>query len=198
MKIERLILGKLQTNCYLLSPEADAKDVLVIDPAAEGEKIREALRGRNVLAVLLTHGHFDHTGALGEFADKPIYMHRDDAVMLSDAHWSVGEKFGDFAPRPAATNFVDEGDEISFPCFPLLRVMHTPGHTLGGVTYCFGADYFTGDTLFKRAYGRVDHPGGDFHAEMESLRRLLKSPVDAAVYPGHGEATSLFAERGRS
>ncbi len=191
MQIETLVLGALSTNCYLIS---DGEDVVVIDPAAQSERIFEALAGRKVAAVLMTHGHFDHTGALSAFAGTPIYMHPADDVMLTDAKWSVGARFQDTAPRPEATHFVQEGKVLDIAGMSI-RVLHVPGHTLGSVCYQVGDALFTGDTLFKHGYGRVDHAGGDINTLMQSLKRLLRLPEDARVFPGHGAATTLFAER---
>lgn len=195
MKIETLAVGPLSTNCYLVSLE-EREDVLVIDPAAEPERILAAIGERKVVAVLLTHGHFDHTGALHAFSDKPIYMHPSDRIMLTDAKWSVGWRFGDDAERPDATDFVQEGTKLHLAGMDI-SVMHLPGHTLGGVAYRMGDALFTGDTLFYRAYGRVDHAGGDLAVLFASLKRLLKMEEDLKVYPGHGRATTLFQERGR-
>lgn len=195
MNIERVVVGELSENCYIVS-QPGRRDALVIDPGAQAEKIRTALGGRSVAAVLLTHGHFDHTGALSAFADAPIYMHPADEIMLTDAEWSVGARFGDTAARPAATHFVQEGDVIARAGMEI-RVWHLPGHTPGGVGYRIGDALFAGDTLFRHGYGRCDQPGGNFHALMQSLRRLLKYDENLTVYPGHGERTTLFAERGR-
>ena len=165
-----------------------------IDPAAEPEKIKKALDGKKAAAVLLTHGHFDHTGALSAFEGTPIYMHPSDDVMLLDPVWSVGNMIGDTAPRPAATNFVQEGDKLRLAGLDIL-VLHTPGHTLGSVCYQIGDVLFTGDTMFHGSYGRTDFPGGDEKTLFRSLRRLLKLEKDYIVCPGHGEPTSIFQER---
>jgi len=194
MKIESLTVGPIGTNCYLVYEET-RRDALVIDPGAEAERIMEALGERTAAAVLLTHGHFDHTGALYAFAGAPIYMHPADEIMLRDAAWSVGAGMGDTTPRPAATGFVQEGSKLTLAGIDV-SVLHTPGHTLGSVCYRMGDALFTGDTLFCRGYGRTDFPGGDSAALMHSIRRLLRLEEDLKVYPGHGVSSCIFQERG--
>ena len=193
MKTDVLTVGPIETNCYLVSRE-DRDDALIIDPGAEGSRIRAALKGKKPAAVLLTHGHFDHTGALEEFAGVPIYIHPADEIMLRDPEWSVGGLNGDTAPRPEATGFVQEGAKLCLAGLDI-AVLHTPGHTLGSVCYRIGDCLFTGDTLFQHGYGRTDFPGGDFRALLSSLRRLLKGEEDLRVYPGHGPETTIFRER---
>ena len=193
MKIDTLELGPIQTNCYIVYIEG-ANEAVVIDPAGEPEKIKKALDGKKAAAVLLTHGHFDHTGALSAFAGTPIYMHPSDDVMLLDPVWSVGDMVGDSAPRPAATDFVQEGAKLRLAGLDI-TVLHTPGHTLGSVCYQIGDVLFTGDTMFSGSYGRTDFPGGDEAELFRSLRRLLKLDKDYIVCPGHGGPTSIFQER---
>ena len=193
MKIDTLILGPLSTNCYIVYNEG-SEQALVIDPAAEPDRIMAALDGKKPAAVLLTHGHFDHTGALSAFADTPIYIHPADDVMLSDGYWSLADSFRDRAPRPAATSFVQEGMKLRLADLDI-RVMHLPGHTLGSVAYAIGDVLFTGDTLFQGSYGRTDFPGGNLDALSRSLRRLLQSEKNWIVCPGHGEPTNILAER---
>ena len=193
MQITSLTLGPLGTNCYIVAAD-DSDEAVVIDPAAHGERIREALGGRRAAAMLLTHGHFDHTGALSAFPGCPIYVHRLDAPMLNDPYLSVAELVHDRKPRPEATNLLEDGDTLSLAGLEI-RVLHTPGHTPGGVTYLIGDALFTGDTLFQGSYGRTDFPGGDWTQEMASIRRLLALPEDHPVYPGHGPQTSLAAEK---
>lgn len=193
MIVDTLVLGPVQTNCYIVRGEAGGEAV-VIDPAAEPERIKAALEGKTPRAFLLTHGHFDHTGALRGFPGVPIYIHPADAVMLEDPAWSAGGLIGDNAPRPAATDFVQEGTQLQLAGL-MIRVMHVPGHTMGSVAYQIGDALFTGDTLFCRGYGRTDLPGGSMADEMRSVRRLLRLDKDWTVYPGHGNATTLQAER---
>ena len=193
MKIDTLVLGPIQTNCYIVYNEG-GNEAVIIDPAAEAEKIRKALDGKKAAAVLLTHGHFDHTGALDAFEGTPIYMHPSDDVMLLDPVWSVGADLGDDAPRPAATHFVQEGDRLHLAGLDI-QVLHTPGHTLGSVCYAVGDVLFSGDTMFYHSYGRTDFPGGDQTELFRSLRRLLSLEKNYIVCPGHGEPTSLEQER---
>ncbi len=193
MKIDTLVLGPIQTNCYIVYNEGSGEAV-VIDPADEAEKILETLEGKQVRAVLLTHGHFDHTGALHAFVGIPVCMHPADDVMLLDAVWSVGAQMGDTEPRPAATRFVQEGDRLHLAGLDI-SVLHTPGHTLGSVCYAIGDVLFTGDTMFRRSFGRTDFPGGDAMSLRRSLRRLLRLEKNYLVCPGHGETTTIFEER---
>lgn len=194
MEIQALQVGSIPTNCYLVFDPGRA-DALVIDPGDNPERIFAALNGRTPAAVLLTHGHFDHTGALSAFAGVPIYIHEADAPMLSDPHLSVGDGNGDLRPRPAATHLLADGEQLHLAGLDI-AVLHTPGHTPGGVTYQIGDALFTGDTLFAHGYGRTDLPGGDFSALRRSLRRLLHLAGDFRVFPGHSESTTLNHERG--
>ena len=193
MTVDSLVLGPLGTNCYILSAAPDG-DAVVIDPASRPERIREALAGRRVAAVLLTHGHFDHTGALSAFEGCPIYIHRLDAPMLGDPYLSVAQIVHDRKPRPAATDMLEDGDVLHLAGLEI-HVVHTPGHTPGGVTYRTGDALFTGDTLFQGSCGRTDFPGGSWETEQRSIRRLLSLPGNYTVYPGHGPQTTLAAER---
>lgn len=194
MEIQALQVGSIPTNCYLVF-DPGRTDALVIDPGDNPERIFAALNGRTPAAVLLTHGHFDHTGALSAFAGVPIYIHEADAPMLSDPHLSVGDGNGDLRSRPAATHLLADGEQLHLAGLDL-AVLHTPGHTPGGVTYQIGDALFTGDTLFAHGYGRTDLPGGDFSALRRSLRRLLHLAGDFRVFPGHSESTTLNHERG--
>ena len=193
MQSTSLTLGLLGTNCYIVSAD-DSYEAVVIDPGGNAERIYTALGSRSVAAVLLTHGHFDHTGALSAFADRPIYIHRLDAPMLSDPRLSVAELVHDHHPRPAATDLVEEGDILTLAGLEI-HVLHTPGHTPGSVTYRIGNALFTGDTMFQGSYGRTDFPGGSWEQEMNSIQKLLTLPEDHPVYPGHGPQTTLAAEK---
>ena len=190
MVIETVTVGSLGTNCYILSQDKDAKEVVLIDPGAEGYKIKQRVGDRKVAAVLLTHGHFDHTGALSYFRDVPIYIHPKDAPMLKNAKLSAGELMQDHDARPQATDFYDEGDVLNLAGLSV-EVLSTPGHTMGSVCLKIGDEMLTGDTLFKGDYGRTDLPGGSEAMMRASLRRLF-ALHGVHCYPGHGEETDIL------
>ena len=195
MKIETLTVGAYATNCYIVSLDG-RQDAIIIDPGDEGDRIRAALRGRKAAAVLLTHGHCDHTNALYDFAGTPIVMHPADESMLRDGERGLAVPMGlNTKEKPGATVLVEEGARLEYAGMEI-GVMHLPGHTPGSVAYRIGDALFTGDTLFRRGYGRTDFPGGDFGQLRKSLRRLLKMDEDLRVYPGHGAVTGIFEERG--
>ncbi len=194
MEIITLSLGALETNCYLLSlPERN--DCIVIDPGDEYDRILAAAKGKEIAAVLLTHGHYDHTGALSAFS-CPVYMHPADEIMLTDAAWSAMGAGSPFVPRKAYVQYVMEGTALTLAGMPF-QVLHTPGHTPGCVCYQFENALFTGDTLFNHGYGRTDLMGGNFRELVASLRRLYRMDEALPFFPGHGPSSTIGKERGR-
>lgn len=189
MIVETVTVGSLGTNCYILSETENAHDVILVDPGAEGYKIKQRVGNRHVAAVLLTHGHFDHTGALTYFKDAPIYIHQKDAPMLKDARLSAGDLMEDHDRRPKATDYYDDGDVVEIAGLKL-DVLSTPGHTMGSVCLKNGNRMLTGDTLFNGDYGRTDLPGGSEMMMRASLRRLF-ALHGVHCYPGHGEETDI-------
>lgn len=190
MLIHCITVGHLETNCYLLADETTA-DCAVIDPGDESNAILDAVEsaGLRVTALLLTHGHFDHTGAvesLQEETGAPVWMHALDAA---DA---PGEDFRFFPPKNA--RFYAEGDTIPVGSLSV-EVLETPGHSRGSVTLRCGDALFTGDTLFRDSVGRTDLPGGDLKTLMSSLLKLDALDGKYDVYPGHMEQTTLSRER---
>lgn len=185
MLVEKVVVGALETNCYVISAGKDAQEVIVVDPGADTEKILETVGNREIKAVMLTHGHFDHTGALKDFSDYPIYIHKEDAPMLSNTRLNGGYLVGDSEIRPKATHFYREGSVVDVANLKL-KILETPGHTMGSVCILEGDQMLTGDTLFKGDYGRTDLAGGSATLMRESLRRLF-SMKDVRIWPGHGE-----------
>ena len=189
MKIITLPLGALETNCYVVYDEA-SKVCALVDPGAMPQVILDTLQ-KNELSlqkILLTHAHFDHTGALRalheKFPDVPIYVSAqdtDETLNMSHGNLVYTETFLD-------------GDEISMP--PLtFRVLATPGHTRGSSCLICEDTIFSGDTLFAGCCGRTDLPGGNGSQMMASLKRLAELPGDYHVLPGHGEDSTLERER---
>lgn len=194
MNIVTLSVGALETNCYIVSlPERN--DCIVIDPGDDADKIITAANGKEIAAILLTHGHYDHTGALSAFS-CPVYMHPADEIMLKDAAWSAMGAGSPFVPRQADVHYVMEGTALTLAGMAI-EVLHTPGHTPGCVCYQFEGALFTGDTLFRHGYGRTDLMGGNFRELVASLRRLYRLETDTAFYPGHGVSSTIGQERGR-
>lgn len=187
MKIYTLILGELPTNCYLVSDEEGS--AAVIDPAAAPERILQTARenGLNIRAILLTHGHFDHVGAVKALAQAvgcPVWMHENELTLpeyLTDGPLYYTDSYG-------------EGDTVTVGKLTF-TLLHTPGHTPGSVCLRCENSLFTGDTLFAGSCGRTDLSGGSGVQICRSLRRLAAISDDLAVYPGHGEATTLARER---
>ena len=196
MKIKTVPVGLLGANCYLLY-NTDTREAVAVDTGGDYCRIKRQLDldGMKLKAVLLTHAHFDHCNAAGEFKrdGAKIYLHAADKILLeTDYNMSslTGEPFRSFVPDV----FVHDGDVIN-ECGMTFRVLYTPGHTVGSVCYVVGNNIFSGDTLFFMGAGRTDLPTGDAHALERSLKNLLSLDGDYNVYPGHGEFTSLGFER---
>ncbi len=195
MKIRRLVLGPLMTNCYIAG---DGEEVVVIDPADNADAIIEALKRDNLrlCAILLTHGHYDHTGALCELKEKTgrkVYIHRLDDPMLGDNVKNLAFMTGDKQSRCEPDVLLEGGERIEFGR-NTLSVLHTPGHSQGSVSYIADDCVFSGDLVFKESIGRFDY--GNFSDEMQSIKTLFGLlPDDALICPGHGEMTSVGYEK---
>ena len=201
MTISRLILGPLQTNCYIVS---DRQRCIVVDPADQAADIlSHALDyGLTIEKIVLTHGHFDHMLALErlrEATGAPLCIHSADNGLLTDpaGNLSGNPAFrffgGEKTYRPAEI-LLEEGDTISVGQASL-TVLHTPGHTRGSICLACGTDMITGDTLFAGSMGRIDFPGGSDQDMLSSLQRLAGLETDYTIYPGHGPSSTLEKER---
>lgn len=186
MTITTLPLGMLQTNCYILS---EGNRCLVIDPGDEAEMVLAFLERQDLTleAILLTHGHFDHVGAVKTLAaetDCRVFLCQEDLAL--PGAMTAGPLFH--------TDFYKEGDRLTLAGMTF-EVLHTPGHTPGSVCLHFGEHLFSGDTLFAGSCGRTDFPGSSPAAMGRSLTRLSQLDENLKVYPGHGESTTIGEEK---
>ena len=191
MKIQALQVPPIGTNCYLLLDEESGKGAIV-DPGGAGQAIADAVEkmGMNPVAIFLTHGHYDHTGAVvglrAKYPDVQVYLHASDAAMT--------KRVDSLMPDVGETVAYDEGDEIAVGNLTV-RVYHTPGHSNGSVTLEVGDVLFTGDTLFQGSCGRTDLAGGSPELMAKSLKRLAGFEGDRHVLPGHEGFSTLEEER---
>lgn len=199
MILESVVVGPLMVNCYVLGCE-NSKEGVVVDPGDDTDRILDVVtrHGLKVVAVINTHGHFDHTGGNQRIVTETgagLLIHELDAPMLARAV-DTAAMFGLTAENsPPPSRFLTEGEFVAFGEYRL-RVLHTPGHTLGGCSLHLEGMVFTGDTLFADSVGRTDFPGGSSVALGKSIReKLLILPDDTVVYPGHGPSTTIGRER---
>ena len=210
MKIDRLVLGEFETNCYILRSSDKATDCLIIDTGLDVRDLLTFLE-RNKLtpkALILTHGHIDHIAGVGKlrakYPDIKVYIHKSDAETLTDSTSNLSFML-DSANSQADKTFstekadylVDEPDIIEAAGIKL-KVLHTPGHTPGGMClYCENENaVFVGDTLFADSVGRTDFPGGNMRQLIEGIKtKLLTLPDETVVYAGHGNRTTIGREK---
>ncbi|MHB8840249.1 MAG: MBL fold metallo-hydrolase [Candidatus Aquicultor sp.] len=199
MFLERLVVGDLDSNCYLVASEP-TKEAMVIDPGGSAGVIMDtiAAQGLDVKYIILTHGHFDHFEAALDVARKTgakIGIHKLDAVALSEpsislAFW-LGENPETFTPDFELT----DGQVIKFGDLEA-KILATPGHSPGSITVNIGNTLFTGDLLFHQSIGRTDFAGGSYESLLKSVReQIFKYPDQVKVYPGHGPSTTVGDER---
>ena len=205
IEVEKLVLGAVSTNVYLVFYNGNC---LIVDPSDEAEKIISCIEERKAkpLAVLITHGHFDHIMAAPVLAKKygiKIYAGEADRQLLEDSKLNLGQSFlgEDFTME--ADEYLKNGDELEFEGFKL-KVMYTPGHTVGSISFysddlegneAFKKVIFSGDALFAGSIGRVDFPTGNEAAMRRTLEEVFKKmPLETVVFPGHGAATTIERE----
>lgn len=203
MDIVPIVVGPLETNCYVLV-DGDAGECLVIDPGAEAERIAGQCSGHDadLTHILATHAHADHVGALAalkrRFPDARVCIGREDAALLGDRARNLSAMLGLGGEMPQPDRLLEDGDLVEFgQC--VLRVMETPGHTRGEVSLVAEGEepavVFCGDLIFRGGVGRTDLPGGDEDALRRSIARVLSLDDETVLMPGHGEPTTVGREK---
>jgi glyoxylase-like metal-dependent hydrolase (beta-lactamase superfamily II) len=197
--IKELAVGPLMANCFIAGCE-DTKEAVVIDPGGEADRILLSLAESElkVKYIINTHGHFDHVSANGKMKEATgadLLIHPLDAPMLGMLS-SNATVFGiSVANSPPCDRTIEEGEMVSFGDFTF-NVIHTPGHTPGGISLYSDGIIFVGDTLFAGSIGRTDFPGGDFDTLIASIKtKLFKLEDDVRVLSGHGPETSIGREK---
>ena len=200
LKIGKIVMGSVQTNCYFLYQEENNK-IIVVDPADRGEYLYNAFKeaGLEVAAILLTHGHFDHIwgcNQLRELAGVQVFAFEDERDLCESAKLNVSEDVG--RPYTATVDwYLKDGETVTIEGIEF-KVIWTPGHTQGSCCYYFEKDniLISGDTLFEGSVGRSDLPTGDGKLLSRSLKeRLMILPDETLVFPGHGNSTTIADEK---
>lgn len=199
MILARLELGPFASNCYLVGAESN-KEGIIIDPGAEADEILQKVKdlGLKVKFIVLTHAHIDHVGALKETRESTgarVAIHADDAVGLQTRR-PVNPLFGFPLPVPPPPDqLLKDGDSLDIGNLHF-RVLHTPGHTPGGICLLGDGVVFSGDTLFNLSIGRTDMPGGSYAQLLNGIHtKLMVLPDSTIVYPGHGPPSTIGDER---
>jgi hydroxyacylglutathione hydrolase len=197
--IEQIPVGPLMVNCYLFGCKR-TKQAIIIDPGDEAEKIIAVVTKQEakITAIVLTHGHTDHLGAVNEIKEKyrcPIMIHEAEKETLTDPNANLSAFMGDSIICPPADRLLHDNDTIAVGDLEL-KVMHTPGHSPGGICLLYDKILFAGDLLFLMSIGRHDLPGGSYQQlESSVLTQVYKLPDDTIVFPGHGEKTTIGFEK---
>jgi len=200
LKIGRMMLGVCQTNCYFVYREGSSK-VIFIDPADYGDQIFQAMKnnGFEVVAILLTHGHFDHIwgcSRLRQLTSAPVYAYEGEEEVLLSSDLNVSAGAGR-ACTVKANTLLKDGEEVTIEGMTF-KLIATPGHTQGSCCYYFEEAnmLISGDTLFEESVGRTDLPTGSMSTLVRSVKdKLFVLPDDVVVYPGHGDSTTIGHEK---
>lgn len=199
MRIWYRALGDFMANCYIVAC-SETRQALVIDPGVPDPWIQSCVTENDltVAGIVLTHGHLDHIGGVGwvkGWTGAPVAIHEADADYLTSPSLNGSLYFGTQVTAPPADRLLQDGDEIEAGRLRL-RVIHTPGHSPGGICLYTPGHLFAGDTLFAGSIGRTDLPGGGLRTLIQSIKaRLLALPPETVVYPGHGPSTTIGDEK---
>ena len=193
--IKRIVTGRWKENCYIISNSTG--ESILIDPGNNEDIIEDYILANELklCAILNTHAHMDHIGAIEYFKNKyqiPFFIHSGDEKLLKNANLYVKIFDGSGSIKiPQIDFFFDRANPIDLITTFHVKIIHTPGHTLGSVCILINDALFTGDTLFSTEIGRTDLPGGNKQKLKDSLRKIAKMPKNTIIYPGHGAALSL-------
>ncbi|SCZ07212.1 MBL fold metallo-hydrolase [Alkaliphilus peptidifermentans] len=199
MIIEKIAAGVYGVNCYIIGDEKTNK-AAVIDPGGDGDKILKIIEDNDLELeyILLTHGHGDHIGGVKEIQDKtnaPLYIHEADLYILKDKSKNYSSHMGTNPVELSTDKFLKDDDIIELGELKL-KIIHTPGHTPGGVSILVDQYLFTGDTLFANSIGRSDLDGGNHDQLIHSIQtKLMGLNDEITVFPGHGPATRIGIEK---
>lgn len=204
IRVEFLVVGPVSTNCYLGIHE-ESKEALIVDPGDRADQIQAMIEREGVkpVAILLTHGHFDHMMAAEELRriyDIPVYAGEKEQEVLENADLNLSTGFIRKSYTMKADHYLSDGEELVL-AGSRIKVLETPGHTPGGCCYYLAGEgiLFSGDTLFCRSVGRTDFPGGSFAEIKKSIKeKLFLLPQETICYCGHGEGTRIGQEMERN
>lgn len=197
IKVKKIISGRMEVNCYIVY-DANTKKCIIVDPGEDGDLVINEVKKEDLIPEMLvnTHGHYDHILSnekiRSEF-DIPLAAHKDEIQMLADPQRNASALFG-YPVSVKTPEIVLEDDQKVDLSFTSFKVIHTPGHTKGGICLLFDDFIITGDTLFAGTIGRTDFPGGDYEEMKRSLQRIKVLNPNTIIYPGHGSITTIANE----
>lgn len=198
MIVNKITVGPLEENCFLIS-DKETKDAIIIDPGDEPDRIFDLIKkhGFKINAIVCTHAHFDHVSAIGDIkkeTDAKVLIHQEDTELYEKVKDQAAFWGYDVNDMPKPDAFLNEGDDVQVGNLKF-KVMHTPGHSPGGICLYGEGTIFTGDTLFHGSVGRTDLHGSDILKLKKSFKRLIGLPEDTKVFSGHGSETTIGQEK---